>query len=88
MSCTHLWIGDISFAQASGSVVGPLDNYLNNNICNSAACSNQTLTSANETLTSSCASDIQSGNTLIVGLQTIIQEYPKVREIGCLQAAG
>lgn len=69
-------------------MVAPLDNYLNNNICGQAACSNETLTSANNTLTSSCADDIASGSTLIVGLQTIIEQYSTVREIGCLQAAG
>jgi len=77
-----------SLFTSSGSIVGPLDTYLNNQICSQSACSNETLTDANNTITENCAEDIASGSTLIVGLQTIIEQYSTIREIGCLQAAG
>ena len=77
-----------SNVQASGSIVAPLDNYLNNDICNTDACSQDTISSANQTLNDNCQEDIQSGSTLIVGLQTILKQYSTIREVGCLQASG
>merc|ERR1712071_490383 len=77
----------ISVITASGSIVAPLDNYLGT-ICSSSACSNGTLTEANNTITDNCGTDIQDRNTLVTALQTIIDEYPVVREVACLQATG
>lgn len=77
-----------TFPQTSGSIVAPLDSYLNNDICNTDACSSDTLSSANQTINDNCQEDIQNGNTLITALRTVLNEYPTIREVACLQASG
>ncbi|KAJ9114429.1 hypothetical protein QFC20_001572 [Naganishia adeliensis] len=74
----------ISVFTASGSIVAPLDSYLNT-LCASTSCSNQTLQDASSSITSACSSDLGSSNGLVTGLQQVVDLYPTIRSVVCLQ---
>ncbi|KAI5451385.1 hypothetical protein NCC49_001692 [Naganishia albida] len=74
----------ISVFTASGSVIAPLDNYLNT-LCSSTSCSNQTLQDASSSITSACSSDLGSSNALVTGLQQVVDLYPTIRAVVCLE---
>jgi hypothetical protein len=73
--------------QSSGSLVDPLNTYLNSFCASSTAtCSNDTLRAANSSIASGCSSDIQAGGTdgaTVAALQSILQFYPQVKTAGC-----
>lgn len=69
----------------SGSIIPSIDSYLGT-ICTSPPCSNSTLTSAESTIQSSCSSDLNNGSTLVVALDTLLQNYTVVRDVACLQS--
>ncbi|KAK8864426.1 hypothetical protein IAR55_001674 [Kwoniella newhampshirensis] len=72
---------------ASGSIVPALNTYLAS-LCSSdtPTCSNATLSSAQSSLTSDCASDISGGGTNaaeVGALVTLIHDYPQVYAAAC-----
>lgn len=72
---------------ATGSVIAPLDSYLGT-ICTSSACASGTLSSANTTIATDCATDLASGTGIVTALETIVEDYPIVREVACLEATA
>ncbi|KAI9639827.1 uncharacterized protein MKK02DRAFT_29798 [Dioszegia hungarica] len=75
------------FSSTSGSVITPLNNYLNS-LCASSTprCSNATLTSANSTIQSACASDASGGGqaaTIIQTVGSVLQSYPYFITAAC-----
>ncbi|KAJ9102404.1 hypothetical protein QFC21_002804 [Naganishia friedmannii] len=74
----------LSVFSASGSIVAPLDSYLNT-LCASASCDNSTLQTASSDITSACSSDLSSSNGLVSGLQEVVNLYPTVRAVVCLE---
>ncbi|KAJ9125774.1 hypothetical protein QFC24_002558 [Naganishia onofrii] len=74
----------LSVFSSSGSIVAPLDNYLNT-LCAATACSNSTLQSVSSSITTSCSSDLGSSNGLVTGLQQVVNLYPTVRAVVCLE---
>ncbi|GHJ87549.1 hypothetical protein NliqN6_3951 [Naganishia liquefaciens] len=74
----------ISVFTAQGSIVAPLDSYLNT-LCSTTECSNSTLQSAASSIEGSCSSDVGSGNALVTGLQEVVNLYPTIRSVVCLE---
>lgn len=77
----------LSVFTSSGSVISPLNNYLNS-LCASSTpkCSNSTLTSANNTLNSACSSDVSGGGsaaTIIQTVQQVLGSYPQFITAAC-----
>jgi hypothetical protein len=85
-NCANV-IGLVSVVSATGSVITPLNNWINS-ICTSDPCSSSTLSSASSQISQGCASDVQNGQVTATALSVIINQYPKVRETLCLQAAS
>lgn len=71
----------------SGSIVSSLDSYFGT-ICTSSPCSNSTISSAEGTIQTSCASDLSDKTTLVVALDTLLYNYPAIREAACLKSSS
>lgn len=56
--------------------------------CQTSGCSNSTLTSAFNTFSSGCATDLQQYNITNSTLRSIFQQYPLAREVVCLQTVS
>lgn len=72
-------------AGSGSSVVPALNTYLGEEFCPGVACSSSTLTEANNTLTSSCASDSQNATSIVSALTYLFTYYDEVRAAFCLR---
>ncbi|KAH8928876.1 hypothetical protein BT69DRAFT_1212243, partial [Atractiella rhizophila] len=80
-------LGLVSVVSATGSVVQPVNSWISG-ICSSDPCSQTDLTSANQAITSGCATDIQGGNEAAQALALLTSNYTQLREVTCLQATS
>ncbi|KAL8276839.1 hypothetical protein RQP46_010770 [Phenoliferia psychrophenolica] len=79
-------LGLVSVLSATGSIITPLTSWLGG-AC-TQTCSSATLSTAESTIQSGCASDITSGAALATGLQTLTSNYTAVKDVLCLQAVS
>ena len=73
-------------ALSNASIVPGLDVYATD-ICNSAPCSNTTLTNVSSSIISGCASDLAKAGVTNVTVTDIVDLYPLAREIFCLKTS-
>jgi hypothetical protein len=79
-------VSNLGALSNNDSIVPAINNYLSSDLCPAQYCSNATLQSANNTISSACASDISSNSNFLPGLlQLIISYYPDVKKASCLQ---
>ncbi|ORY75380.1 hypothetical protein BCR35DRAFT_343421 [Leucosporidium creatinivorum] len=77
-------VGLAGVFSASGSVVGPLDNWLHGACARS--CSDSDLASAKSLLDQGCKQDIADGSALATGLNAVVANYTAARNLLCLEA--
>jgi len=76
----------LSLLGTSGSIIDPLNSYLNDFCAESTpTCSNSTLESAQTTIEQSCASDLNAagGSSAANILETLLNNYPQVKTAAC-----
>jgi hypothetical protein len=85
-TCLSLTTALTTFSGATGSnsLVPGLQTYLSNNIC-PTACSASTLTSANQTIVSSCQAELTNGTTIVTPLVYLFTHYDTIRSAACLK---
>lgn len=71
-TCANV-VGLVQVVSASGSVITPLNNWLNG-LC-PKTCAQSDLSTAQNSINSGCASDISGGNPLALGLQALTANY-------------
>lgn len=82
-TCSNI-IGLVSVVGATGSVISPLNNWISG-VCSATPCSNATLTSATQTITSGCGADALKGSAIAAALTNIISNYNPVKDLLCTQ---
>lgn len=79
-------VSNLGALSNNDSIVPAINNYLSSDLCPAQYCSNSTLQSANNTISSACASDISGNTNFLPGLlQLIISYYGDVKRASCLE---
>merc|ERR1712014_197687 len=77
-------MGLVSVLGASGSIITPIHNWISG-VCSAAPCSNDTLSSATQTISSGCGADAQKGSVAAVALMAIVSNYNAAKNLVCTQ---
>jgi len=85
-TCSNV-IGLVGVVGSTGSVVSPLNNWITG-ICSATPCSNSTLSSATQTVSSACGPDAQKGSVVAGALTSIVSNYNVVKDLLCTQYAS
>lgn len=68
------------------SMIPAVDTYIGSSLCPAIVCSTSALRSANNTILSACASDIQNGRSILPGLlQLIMSQYTALKTASCFE---
>lgn len=80
-TCANV-LGIANIASASGSVVTPVNTYIQG-ICTNAPCTQAALNNASSTIQTGCSSDLSSGSSIPVALEAIVNNYGDIRSLLC-----